>query len=133
MAKSQAPLVDVNHATKAELIEVSGIGPVLAKTIIDHRPYQALHNLVDVPGINEKKLAMLLPHLTLEKKPKPAGLPKQSIDKMTDAVIQPVTKVGHTEAFVFFEDRNEQQDALLMVLGGFILGLLLILLRRSRQ
>jgi competence protein ComEA len=133
MVKSQAPLVDINHASKEALIAVNGIGPVLAKTIIDHRPYQSLQNLVDIPGINEKKLALLLPYLTLEKKPKPSGLPKQSSEKMSDVVKQPVTRFGDTEAFVFLEDRNDRQDALLMILGGFILGLLIILLRRLRQ
>lgn len=133
MAKSQDPLVDINHVSKEALIAVRGIGPVLAKTIIDHRPYQALHDLVDIPGINEEKLALPLPHLALEKKQKPAGLSKQSVDKIVDAVEQPVTKVGDTEAFVFFEDRNERQDALLMIFGGFIVGLLILLLHRSRQ
>ena len=133
MTKSQSPLVDVNHASKEALVAVSGIGPVLAKTIIDQRPYQTLHNLIDIPGINEKKLALLLPFLTLEKKQKPAGSSKQADDKKAEVVKQPVTKFGDTEAFIFLEDRNERQDALLMIFGGFILGLLILLIRRSRQ
>jgi competence protein ComEA len=133
MAKSQAPLVDINHASKEALIAVRGIGPVLAKTIIDHRPYQTLHDLVDIPGINEKKLALLLPHLALEKKQKPEGGSKQSVKKTADVVKKPVAKFGETEAFVFLEDRNERLDALLMVLGGFIVGLLALLIHRSRQ
>jgi len=133
MAKSQAPLVDINHSSKEALISVNGIGPVLAKTIIDHRPYQALHDLVDIPGINEKKLALLLPHLALEKKQKPAGISKKSTEKTADIVKKPVAKFGDTEAFVFLEDRNERQDALLMVFGGFIVGLLILLIHRSRQ
>jgi len=45
----------------------------------------------------------------------------------------PTSKFGSTEAFVFLEDPNERQDALLIIFGGFIIGLIIILLRRRNK
>jgi hypothetical protein len=109
--------VDINRGTLAELVTVNGIGPSLAKGIIDARPFESINELVKVPGINETKLATLIPYITLE-------------DKTEDK--NPFTTIGGTQAFVFLEDRNERQDAMLIVFGGFIFGLILLLLRRSR-
>lgn len=115
---------DINDATLDELVSIRGIGKKLAQQIIDLRPYEELHDLVTVSGINEKKLASLLPYLTIKSLPKPT--PKQE-------KVKPAAKVGSTEAFVFLEKRNEQEEAFLIVLGGFILGLIILLLRRSRN
>ncbi len=115
MKKKKEMLVDINHGSSDELVTVPGIGNSLAERIINKRPYQSLHDLVGVSGINEIKLASLLPYLTIKRYKDPEG--------------EPVSSLGETEAFVFFEDRNERQDALLIILGGFILGLLILMLR----
>lgn len=39
-------LLDLNSATKAELIRLPGIGEVYAQRIIDHRPYRQKDELV---------------------------------------------------------------------------------------
>lgn len=39
--------VSINNATKAELMELVGIGEVRAQSIIDNRPYQSLNELVE--------------------------------------------------------------------------------------
>lgn len=58
--------VNINEASADELAEVSGIGPVLAQRIIDHRPYANLDDLTRVPGIGEKSIERLKPNLTVE-------------------------------------------------------------------
>jgi hypothetical protein len=127
MTDMEHPLVDINKASEEELIAIKGIGPGLANKIINGRPYQEIPDLVSVPGINEMKLASLLPFLSLEKKKTKAVLESTPGSKEEE----PITKVGHTEGFVFLEDRNERQDAFLMILGGFILGLIILYLRRD--
>jgi hypothetical protein len=99
--------------------------------MIDGRPYGKLKDLLKVNGISEKKLDTLSGTLKVSAAPpKPAkAKPVEPYDQIS--ADQPFTKVGDTEAFVFLEDRNERQDAFLIIFGGFIFGLILLLLRRS--
>ena len=48
--------IDINTASKRKLQKVNGIGPVLAKKIIDGRQYKSVDELVKVKGIGEKTL-----------------------------------------------------------------------------
>jgi len=122
--------VDINSASLADLVAVKGIGESLAEKIIAGRPYAKLKDLVDINGISEKKLSGLSGFLKVaaaSKKVEPKAV--EPHNHISGA--KPFTKVGNTEAFVFLEDRNERQDALLIIAGGFIFGLLLLLLRRA--
>jgi len=125
MAEKQLSLLDVNAASIKELTALNGIGEKLAQEIINHRPYHNLKDLIDVPGISETKLATLTPFLTLGKSKKKASALRSSEKEPQ--------KHAETETFVFLEDRNERQDALLIIFGGFILGLIILFLRRSRE
>ncbi|MDR2176362.1 MAG: helix-hairpin-helix domain-containing protein [Synergistaceae bacterium] len=53
-------LIDVNRATEEELVGLKGIGPVLAKSIVEDRrkngPFRNVEDLVRVRGIGLKKL-----------------------------------------------------------------------------
>ena len=64
--------VDVNSASEEELQDVPGIGPSLAKKIVDFRkengPFKTVDDLLKVRGIGEKSLEKLRPHLTVGKK-----------------------------------------------------------------
>ena len=53
--------MDVNTASAAELKELPGIGPALARRIIAGRPYRSVNDLIEVEGIGERKLAELRP------------------------------------------------------------------------
>lgn len=129
MKEMQLYQANVNEATIEELTTISGIGESLAKRIIDKRPFKTLKDLINVSGINETKLDGLLPYLTLGKKKAKTSQPENASPKQE----KPIAKFGNTEAFVFFENRNEQQDALLIVFGGFIIGLIILLIRRSNS
>jgi competence protein ComEA len=52
--------VDLNSATVEELQRLDGIGPALAQAIVDYReqngPFTALEQLLEIPGIGEKRL-----------------------------------------------------------------------------
>ncbi|MGC6424000.1 MAG: helix-hairpin-helix domain-containing protein [Lentimonas sp.] len=54
---SKTGMVNVNTATAAELETLPGIGPVLAQAIIQSRPIASIESLVNISGINSKKLA----------------------------------------------------------------------------
>ena len=131
MTEMKDSLVDINHGSKDELITVPGIGKSLADRIIEKRPFKSMHDLVEVSGINEIKLTSLLPYLSHEVEKQKPPLLKKPRQQKKGVTKEPVTKLGTTEAFVFFEDRNERQDALLIIFGGFILGLLILLIRRN--
>ena len=63
--KEESGLVDINRATTAELTSLAGIGPVLADRIVAYRDengrFEAIEDLLDVPGIGEAKLALMRP------------------------------------------------------------------------
>ncbi len=46
--------ININHATKAQLKSLPGIGDVYAQRIIDNRPYQKPSDLLKVSGIGSK-------------------------------------------------------------------------------
>ena len=55
--------VNINTATKDELITLDGIGEVSALAIIEHRPYESIEDLLDVSGIGQAKLDGMKPKL----------------------------------------------------------------------
>jgi competence ComEA-like helix-hairpin-helix protein len=54
--KAEGRLIDINAATQAELESLPGIGPVIARRIIEGRPYRSVADLIRVKGIGEKRL-----------------------------------------------------------------------------
>ena len=65
-AASATPL-NLNHANAAELDGLPGIGPVLARRILEHRRehggFLAIEELLAVPGIGPRLFARLRPHV----------------------------------------------------------------------
>ncbi len=59
--------LDVNAASLAELDRLPGIGPVLARRIVEHRSrhgrFHAVDDLLSVPGIGPRLVERLRPHL----------------------------------------------------------------------
>jgi len=65
-AKTPFGPIDVNTATSVELQKIKGIGPVIAKRIIEGRPYRTLDDLLRVEGIGKKKLEKIRPYLMIK-------------------------------------------------------------------
>ena len=64
----QSGRVNVNTASASELESLPGIGPSIAKRIIDYRSqhgnFSRPEDLINVRGIGKAKLAQILPHVT---------------------------------------------------------------------
>ncbi len=67
-----AEKVDINTATVEQLVEIKGIGEVLAKRIVEFRQengdFNSLDELTQVKGFGEKMLEKLSPQLLLVKR-----------------------------------------------------------------
>ena len=61
-AAATAHKLDVNHATRKQLEDLPGIGPVLAQHIIEARPLKSADDLLHVDGIGRKKYAAIRPY-----------------------------------------------------------------------
>ena len=63
-------ILNLNTATPQQLEGLPGIGPVLAKRIVEFREkkggYKRLEELLAVPGISEKKWRVLRAYLTVQ-------------------------------------------------------------------
>ena len=61
--------IHINVASADELQTLPGIGPVLAKRIIEYRethgPFQKIEDLLDVSGIGEKRLEQIRPYIAV--------------------------------------------------------------------
>lgn len=61
--------ININHATAEELEQLPGIGPVLAKRIVDYRnkhgTFKNIFDLKNVPGISEEIYNGLKSYITV--------------------------------------------------------------------
>lgn len=68
----QSQKININTASIKQLKKLPGIGPTLAKRIVEFRnqnsPFSSSVELLKVKGIGKRKLEKLLPHITFEKK-----------------------------------------------------------------
>lgn len=58
--------VNLNTATLTELESIPGIGEVLAKQIVAHRPYRSVDQLLQIRGIGPTSLEGLAPYVKVE-------------------------------------------------------------------
>ncbi len=63
--KPSGPL-NVNTASRDELMKIPGVGEVTANRIIEKRPYQYPEELLEVSGIGAKTLEKIRPYVTVE-------------------------------------------------------------------
>lgn len=69
-AASPAVPVNINTATKEQLMTLPGIGDVLSQRILDYREahgkFDSAEELMEVSGIGEKKMEDILEYVTVE-------------------------------------------------------------------
>lgn len=58
--------LNLNRASKEELAQIPGIGPVTAIKITDGRPYESVDDLVKIPGIGPKTVEAITPYVTVK-------------------------------------------------------------------
>ncbi len=119
--------IDLNNADRAELMQLPGVGPALAESILDHRsrqgPFRTVDDLAHVHGLGPTTLARLRPwvevgppsvvtSLPAEKGPAPARAARKSppatpIDpnRATAEELQRLPGVGPTMAERIIEAR----------------------------
>ncbi|MGW8192914.1 MAG: ComEA family DNA-binding protein [Desulforhopalus sp.] len=65
--KENVAAIDINTADEQLLTQVNGVGPVMAKRIVDYRRengnFKSLDELTNVKGIGQKTLAKMKPYL----------------------------------------------------------------------
>lgn len=62
---SQQGLLDLNTASREELMAINGIGPVLSERIVAGRPYKTVDELLKVKGIGTKNLEKFRPYFVV--------------------------------------------------------------------
>ncbi len=89
--------VNINKATLDELTSVPGIGPALAKRIIDKRPFSNLDDLTRVPGIGENSLEQLKPILTTQETELPEDFQSFVASIRDETKAEPIVSVASEE------------------------------------
>ena len=63
--------IDLNRATARELVQLPGVGEVIAKRIVDfreeHGPFKRVEDLMKIKGIGEKSLERIRPYIRIGK------------------------------------------------------------------
>ena len=64
-----AEMININTANESQLTTLNGVGPVLAKRIIDYRekhPFQSNEEIMEVKGIGEATFAKIKDYIVIE-------------------------------------------------------------------
>ncbi len=59
------PVVDLNHATIEEIMDLPGVDEELAQLIIDHRPYETFDDVESLPEVGPERLSQWIERLML--------------------------------------------------------------------
>ena len=97
-AGSALAALNLNTATKEELIALPGIGPAKAQAILDYRnahgAFKSVEELKDVKGIGAKRFEKLKGELTVVASPKNAARPPERAGAATQPAARASDKPG---------------------------------------
>jgi competence protein ComEA len=94
--------INLNTATKDELVALPGIGPAKAQAILDHRkahgPFKSIEELKDVKGIGAKRFEKIKGELTVQGAGPAARPVVAAADKPGGSRARPAKREGKGEA-----------------------------------
>lgn len=64
-------IVNINTATREELISIPGVGPARAAQVIAGRPYATVDELTKIAGVGSRTLESLRPFVAVEGETRP--------------------------------------------------------------
>jgi competence protein ComEA len=105
IAPVTASKIDINTADYNTLLNLPGIGPVLAQEIINYREkngqFKYIEDIDNIPGIGEKKLARIRDFIDLPGKPDISGISKTATStSKSEGSHKPTQDSPAREAFV---------------------------------
>lgn len=121
-AVAAEPRIDLNNSTKEQLESLPGIGPKLAQTIIDSRPFQTIDDLDKVKGIGPKKLEQLRPRVFISAMRaqgiRPAAPALINLNTATQSELEKLPEIGPKRAIDIINARPIRQlEDLLRIKG----------------
>jgi competence ComEA-like helix-hairpin-helix protein len=103
--------IDLNEASAEALDRLPGIGPVLARRIVEHRetfgPFERAEDLTSVAGIGENSVRRLADHLLAPASPEPAA---GGDDGSDEPASQPSASAARSEAELEEDASTNAQD-----------------------
>lgn len=99
VSTAAAAALNLNTATKDELVTLPGIGPAKAQAIVDYRnqhgPFRSVDEVRKVKGIGEKLFTQIKPELTVGAGKTTAAAPGAKADAKPDAKGDKVARAGN--------------------------------------
>jgi len=106
----QEHLININLASKEELLEIPGLGPSYAERILELRPFESLAELTQIRGISANKVEELRAYLTTQSIPDEAqpqdAEPVEA--PLSDVVDGQVMELSELEEAVVLTEPEEQ-------------------------
>ncbi|MCB1090960.1 MAG: twin-arginine translocase subunit TatC, partial [Verrucomicrobiae bacterium] len=66
VCQPDGPVILLNSSSEDELQTLTGVGPALAKRLIEYRPYESFDDLLKVPGVTDNKLYAWMDRLSID-------------------------------------------------------------------
>ena len=93
---SKGDKVDVNSASAKELQSLPGIGPAIAKRIVENRPYSSMPDLARA-GVSDALLDKIRPSIKVGRAEAPARAPEKKAETTTGRAPAPAAPTGNRE------------------------------------